>query len=103
MPFALALILAGSAFAGSLNRPLKVASLNFDRAVFDTEEGKRGAQELSRKLGAKQSELKALSTEIDNLKQRLKDHSANMSDADRTSLQTRLTPSRNLSILPHRR
>jgi len=90
MLLALTLILAGSGFAGSPNRPLKVASLNFDRAVFDTEDGKRGVEELSRKFEPKQAELKALTTEIDNLKQRLKDHSADMSDADRTSLQTQI-------------
>jgi Skp family chaperone for outer membrane proteins len=90
MPLALTLILAGSGFAGSPNRALKVASLNFDRAVFETEEGKRGAEELSRKLEPKQTELKVLSTEIDKLKQRLKDHAAGTSDSDRTALQTEI-------------
>jgi len=84
MLLALTAILTCPSFAGSHNRPLKVASLDFDRAVFDTEDGKRGVEELSRKLEPKQVELK------DNLKQRLKDHSANMTDADRTSLQSQI-------------
>jgi len=89
-PLALTLRLAGSGFAGNHNRPLKVASLNIERAVFDTEEGKRGVEELSRKLEPQQMELKALSAEIDSLNQRLKDRSAAMSDADRTGLQAEI-------------
>jgi outer membrane protein len=90
MPLALTLLLAGPGFGGSRDRPLKVAILNIDRAIFDTEEGKRGVEELSRKLEPTQMELKALSAEIDSLKRRLKDDSAGMSDADRTRLQAEI-------------
>jgi len=59
-PLAITLLLAGSSFAGGNNRPLKVASLDIERAAFDTDEGKRGIEELSRELDSKQTELKAL-------------------------------------------
>lgn len=62
--------------------PVEGRELDIERAAFDTDEGKRGVEELSRKLDSKQTELKALN------QQRRKDFSAGMSDADRTHNST---------------
>ena len=90
MLLAVTLVLAGYGLAGNRNRPLKVASLNIDRAVFDTEEGKRSAKELSVTFERDQAELKTMSTEIESRKKRLKDHAQEMSDADRRTIQTEI-------------
>ena len=86
MLLAVTLVLAGYAFAGSRNRPLKVASLDIDRAVFDTDQGKRGAKQFEQD----QADLKTMSTEIESRKKRLKDHAQEMSDADRRTIQTEI-------------
>ncbi|MGC2212291.1 MAG: OmpH family outer membrane protein [Silvibacterium sp.] len=63
----------------------KVAVINFQAAVFQTNEGKRNISELQKKFDPKRTELKAQADEIDTLKKQLQASGANLSDAERQS------------------
>jgi Skp family chaperone for outer membrane proteins len=66
----------------------KVASLNVERAVFMTAQFKQEFKDLSRRLEPRQNELRAMSAEIETLKNRLNSHSPAPSDAERATLQS---------------
>lgn len=65
----------------------KIAVINFQAAVTQTNEGQRNFTELQKKFDPKRTQLKGLQDEIDNLKKQLQAQSATLSDAER---QTRL-------------
>jgi outer membrane protein len=65
----------------------KVAVINFQAAVAQTNEGQRNFGELQKKFDPKRAELKNLQDEIDNLKKQLQASGDKLSDAER---QTRL-------------
>ncbi len=65
--------------------PSKVAVVEFQAAVFETNEGKRDLEELQKKFQPKQTQLKQQSDEIDTLKKSLQSSSATLSDTERAS------------------
>ncbi len=65
--------------------PSKVAVIEFQAAVFETNEGKRDLEELQKKFLPKQTQLKQQSDEIDTLKKSLQSSSATLSDTERAS------------------
>jgi outer membrane protein len=67
----------------------KIAVINFQAAVAQTNEGQRNFGELQKKFDPKRTQLKSLQDEIDNLKKQLQTQSASLSDAEReTRLKT---------------
>jgi len=65
----------------------KIAVINFQAAVAQTNEGQRNFGELQKKFDPKRTQLKNLQDEIDNLKKQLQASGDKLSDAER---QTRL-------------
>src|SRR5271170_2423603 len=65
----------------------KVAVINFQAAVAQTNEGQRNFGELQKKFDPKRAQLKTQQDEIDNLKKQFKASGAKLSDTER---QTRL-------------
>jgi outer membrane protein len=63
----------------------KVAVINFQAAVFQTNEGKRNISELQKKFDPKRTQLKAQADEIDTLKKQLQAAGDKLSDAERQS------------------
>lgn len=63
----------------------KVAVINFQAAVFQTNEGKRNVSELQKKFDPKRQQLKAQAGEIDTLKKQLQASGDKLSDAERQS------------------
>ena len=61
----------------------KVAVINFQAAVFQTNEGKRDISELQKKFNPKRTELKTQADEIDTLKKQLQASGDKLSDAER--------------------
>jgi outer membrane protein len=61
----------------------KVAVINFQAAVFQTNEGKRNISELQKKFDPKRTELKAQADEIDTLKKQLQAAGDKLSDTER--------------------
>ena len=74
---------SGAASAGVT----KIAVINFQAAVAQTNEGQRNFGELQKKFDPKRTQLKNLQDKIDSDKKQLQAQSANLSDAER---QTRL-------------
>jgi outer membrane protein len=67
----------------------RVAVINFQAAVFQTNEGKRNISELQKKFDPKRAQLKAQSAEIDTLKKQLQASGDKLSDVERqTRTQT---------------
>lgn len=66
--------------------PAKIAIIQFQQAVAATNEGQRDFAELRKKFEPKQTQLKAQSDEIDNLKKQIQTQSATMSDSARADL-----------------
>jgi outer membrane protein len=66
--------------------PAKIAIIQFQQVVGATNEGQRDFAELRKKFEPKQTQLKALSDEIDGLKKQLQTQSASLSDAARANL-----------------
>jgi outer membrane protein len=72
--------------AGTATAPTgatRVAVINFQAAVFQTNEGKRNVGELQKKFDPKRAQLKAQSDEIDTLKKQLQASGDKLSDAER--------------------
>jgi len=72
--------------AGTATAPTgatRVAVINFQAAVFQTNEGKRNIGELQKKFDPKRAQLKAQSDEIDTLKKQLQASGDKLSDAER--------------------
>ncbi|HEX5234077.1 MAG TPA: OmpH family outer membrane protein [Silvibacterium sp.] len=63
----------------------KVAVINFQAAVFQTNEGKRNVSELQKKFDPKRTQLKAQADEIDTLKKQLQAAGDKLSDTERQS------------------
>lgn len=61
----------------------KIAVINFEAAVFQTNEGRRNIAELQKKFDPKREQLKAEASEIDTLKKQLQADGSKLSDADR--------------------
>jgi Skp family chaperone for outer membrane proteins len=61
----------------------KVAVINFEAAVFQTNEGRRNIAELQKKFDPKREQLKAEASEIDTLKKQLQADGSKLSDAER--------------------
>ena len=61
----------------------KIAVIEFQAAVGQTNEGQRDFSELQKKFEPKESQLKAQNDEIDTLKKQLQASGANLSDAER--------------------
>jgi outer membrane protein len=81
---------AAAAPAAAANVPAptgttKVAVINFQAAVFQTNEGKRNISELQKKFDPKRTQLKTQANEIDTLKKQLQTSGATLSDAERQS------------------
>jgi outer membrane protein len=72
--------------AAASTGPAKIAVIQFQQAVGATNEGQRDFAELRKKFEPKQTQLKTLSDEIDNLKKQLQTQSATLSDTARASL-----------------
>jgi outer membrane protein len=66
--------------------PAKIAIIQFQQAVAATNEGQRDFTELRKKFEPKQTQLKALSDEIDGLKKQLQTQGASLSDTARAAL-----------------
>ena len=65
--------------------PAKIAVINFQLAVAQTNEGQRDFAELQKKFAPKEAGLKSLSDEIDSLTKQLQTQGATLSDAERAS------------------
>ncbi len=78
---------ASTAAAAAPAGPAKVAVINFQGAVAQTNEGQRNFTELQKKYDPKRTALKAESDEIDTLKKQLQASGDKLSDSER---QTRL-------------
>ncbi|MGA2205804.1 MAG: OmpH family outer membrane protein [Terracidiphilus sp.] len=65
--------------------PAKIAVINFQLAVAQTNEGQRDFADLQKKYAPKEATLKALSDEIDNLTKQLQAQSASLSEMERNS------------------
>lgn len=63
----------------------KIAVINFQAAVFQTNEGRRNISELQKKFDPKRAQLKAQAAEIDTLKKQLQAAGDKLSDAERQS------------------
>lgn len=63
----------------------KIAVINFQAAVFQTNEGRRNVSELQKKFDPKRAQLKAESDEIDTLKKQLQAAGDKLSDTERES------------------
>lgn len=77
---------AAPAGAGTATAPTgstKVAVINFQAAVFQTNEGRRNIGELQKKFDPKRAQLKAQSDEIDTLKKQLQASGDKLSDTER--------------------
>jgi outer membrane protein len=90
----LAAVIAGSALGASAQAPattaapagpVKIAVINFQAAVAQTNEFQRDFADLTKKFTPKRDQLQAASTEIENLKKQLQSQAATLSDADKAS------------------
>jgi outer membrane protein len=66
-------------------RPSKIAVINFQLAVAQTNEGQREFVALQKKYAPKEASLKALSDEIDNLTKQLQTQGASLTDVERST------------------
>lgn len=78
---------SGAAAAPAPTGTTKIAVINFEAAVMQTNEGQRNFGELRKKFEPKQAELKKDADDIDTLKKQLQTAGDKLSDAER---QTRL-------------
>jgi outer membrane protein len=65
--------------------PAKIAVIAFQLAVGQTNEGQRDFADLQKKFAPRESHLKGLSDELDNLTKQLQAQAATLSDAERAS------------------
>jgi outer membrane protein len=65
--------------------PAKIAVINFQLAVAQTNEGQRDFADLQRKYAPKEAALKSLSDEIDNLTKQLQAQGASLSEVERNN------------------
>ena len=92
----LAAVLAGSALCAAAQAPaastaaapagpVKIAVINFQAAVAQTNEFQRDFADLKKKYTPKRDQLQALSTEVENLKKQLQAGAATMPDAEKAA------------------
>ena len=74
---------AGSAASAG---PTKIAVIEFQGVVAQTNEGQRDFGELQKKFEPKRAQMKAQSDEVDTLKKQLQTQSATLSDAERARI-----------------
>ena len=65
--------------------PAKIAVINFQLAVAQTNEGQRDFADLQKKYAPKEAALKSLSDEIENLTKQLQGQGATMSEVERSN------------------
>lgn len=65
--------------------PAKIALIEFEQAVFATNEGQHAVQEVQTKYAPKKAEIDSLSKEVDTLKKQLQAAPATMTDAQRST------------------
>lgn len=65
--------------------PAKIAVINFQLAVAQTNEGQRDFADLQRKYAPKEAALKSLSDEVDNLTKQLQAQGASLSEVERNN------------------
>jgi outer membrane protein len=75
----------GATSAAAPAGPAKIAVINFQLAVGQTNEGQRDLADLQKKYAPKEAALKNLSDEIDTLTKQLQTQGAPISDAERAS------------------
>lgn len=75
----------GASTAASSPGVTKIAVINFQGAVAQTNEGQRNFSELQKKFDPKRTQLKALQDKIDNDKKQLQASGDKLSDAERQS------------------
>jgi outer membrane protein len=76
---------ASSAAPAAAASPAKIAVIEFQLAVAQTNEGQRNLADLQKKFDPKRQQLKALSDEIDGLSKQLQTQGATLSDSERAS------------------
>jgi outer membrane protein len=76
---------AAVASAAAPTGATKIAVINFQAAVFQTNEGRRNISEIQKKFDPKRAQLKTQADEIDNLKKQLQASGDKLSDAERES------------------
>ena len=76
---------AGTATTAAPSGPAHIAVIAFQVAVAQTNEGQRSFADLQRKYQPKQSELKSLNDEIDNLTKQLQAQGDKLSDDERAA------------------
>ena len=64
----------------------KVGTINIEQAIFQSNEGRRDFEQLSKKFEPKQNELKGLADEIDSLKKQLNAQQDKLNDESRDKL-----------------
>jgi outer membrane protein len=74
---------ASAASAVAPTGTTKIAVINFQAAVFQTNEGRRNIAEIQKKFDPKRAQLKAQSDEIDTLKKQLQASGDKLSDTER--------------------
>jgi len=70
---------------GPVASPAKIAVINFQLAVGQTNEGQRAFADLQKKYAPKEAALKTLSDEIDNLTKQLQTQGASLSPAEQAN------------------
>ncbi len=65
--------------------PAKIALVEFERAVFATNEGQRAVQDIQVKYKPKKDQIDTLSNEVDSLKKQLQSAPATLPDAERAT------------------
>ena len=76
---------ASAAPAAHVAVPAKIAVINFQIAVAQTNEGQRDFADLQRKYAPREAALKSLSDEVDNLTKQLQTEGATMPEAQRAA------------------
>lgn len=76
---------AATPSAPAASGPAKIAIIAFQPAVAKTNEGQRAFTDLQKKYQPKQTQLKALSDEVDNLTKQLQTQGATLSDTERAA------------------
>jgi len=76
---------AAAPTAGATAVPAKIAVIRFQLAVAQTNEGQRDFADLQKKFAPKETSLKTLNDEIDNLTKQLQSQGATLSEAERNN------------------
>jgi outer membrane protein len=80
-----ALSQASAVPSGTTSGAIKIATIAFNPAVFQTNEAQRDFAEVQKKFGPKEAELKTLGDEVDSLKKQLQAGGDKLSDEERST------------------